>query len=134
MKNIFKSIGVILLAFITIALLSIITDFLLESIGLLPNPKKGLFDTWAIILVLVYRGIYTIFAGFIIARLAPSKPILHAIILGAIGIIITVLAINDPSVADKAPLWFGYTMAAITIPCLWLGVNIQLSWNQPGSL
>jgi len=130
MKNIFKSIGVILLAFISIALLSIVTDFLLESIGMLPDPKKGLFDTWAIILVLVYRGIYTIFAGFIIAKLAPSKPILHAIILGAVGIIITILATNDPSFADKAPLWFGYTMAAITIPCLWVGVNIQLNWNK----
>ena len=130
MKNVFKSIGVILLTFISITLLSIATDFLLESIGILPDPKKGLFDTWAIILVLAYRGIYTIFAGFIIAKLAPSKAILHAIILGAVGIIITILATNDPSFADKAPLWFGYTMAVITIPCLWLGVNIQLSWNK----
>ena len=130
MKNVLKSIGVILLAFISITLLSITTDFLLESIGILPDPNKGLFDTRAIILVLAYRGIYTIFAGFIIAKLAPSKPILHAIILGAIGIIITVLATTEPSFSDKAPLWFGYTMAAITIPCLWLGVNIQLSWNK----
>jgi hypothetical protein len=42
-KNIFKSIGVILLAFIVNALLSMLTDFLLESIGVLPNPQKGLF-------------------------------------------------------------------------------------------
>jgi len=130
MKNVYKSIGVILLAFISITLLSIATDFLLESIGILPDPKKGLFDTRTIILVLAYRGIYTIFAGFIIAKLAPSKTILHAIILGAIGIIITILATTDPSFVDKAPLWFGYTMAAITVPCLWLGVNIQLSWNK----
>jgi hypothetical protein len=130
MKDIFKSIGVILLAFISIALLSIVTDFLLESIGLLPDPKKGLFETWAIILVLIYRGIYTIFAGFIIAKLAPAKPTLHAIILGLIGTAITIMATTNPAFADKAPLWYGYTLAAITIPCLWLGVNIQLSWNK----
>lgn len=129
-NNIFKSIGVILLCFIANALLSMLTDFLLESIGVLPDPSKGLFDTAAIIWVLAYRGIYTVFTGFLIARLAPAMPMLHALILGIIGASITILAINDPDFADKAPLWFGYTLAAITIPCLWLGVNIQRSWSR----
>lgn len=72
-NSIFKSIGIILLAFVVIALASTLTDFLLESIGVLPNPKKGLFEKWAILLVLVYRGIYTINAGFMVAKLAPTK-------------------------------------------------------------
>jgi nitrate/nitrite transporter NarK len=129
-KNIFKSIGVILLAFIINALLSVVTDFLLESIGVLPAPEKGLFDTWAIILVLFYRGGYTILTGFIIAKLAPRKAMLYAIIVGIIGILITVIATNSPAFADKAPSWYGYTLAAITIPCLWLGVRIQSGWNK----
>ena len=128
-KNILKSIGVILLAFVVIAILSTLTDLLLESIGVLPDPKKGLFVIWAILLTLFYRGVYTIFAGFIVAKLAPSKPMLHAIILGIIGILITVIAISSPSFSDKAPLWFGFTLAVITIPCLWLGVRINRSWN-----
>ena len=128
-KSIFKSIGVILLAFVIIALLSTLTDFLLESIGVLPNPQKGLFLTWAILLALFYRGAYTIFAGFIIAKLAPAKPMLHAIILGVIGTLITAVAASSPSFSQKAPLWFGFTLAAITIPCLWLGVKIHRSWN-----
>jgi uncharacterized membrane protein YeaQ/YmgE (transglycosylase-associated protein family) len=129
-KNILKSIGVILLAFVVIALLSMLTDFLLESIGVLPNPQKGLFETWAILLVLFYRVVYTILAGFIVAKLAPNRPMLHAIILGIIGTIITVLAVSSPSVAEKAPLWFGYTLATITVPCLWFGVRVKLSWNK----
>jgi nitrate/nitrite transporter NarK len=129
-RNIFKSIGVILLAFIINAILSVLTDFLLESIGVLPDTQKGLFVTWAIILVLTYRGIYTIFAGFIVAKFAPGKPMLHALILGIIGAAITILAVSSPSFADKAPLWFGYTLAALTIPCLLLGVKIQINWNN----
>lgn len=124
-RNIFRSIGVLLLAFVINALLSVLTDFLLESIGVLPDPSKGLFETWAIILVLFYRGMYTVFAGFIAARFAPMRPMLHAIILGIFGTAITVIAVSSPSFAEKGPLWFGYTLAAITIPCLWLGVNIQ---------
>jgi hypothetical protein len=105
-KIIFKSIGVILLAFVVIALLSMLTDFLLESIGVLPNPQKGLFETWAILLVLFYRGVYTILAGFIVGKLSPVKPLLHAVILGIVGTIITILATSSPSFADKAPLRF----------------------------
>ncbi len=114
----------------TNALLSILTDFLLESTGILPDPSKGLFETWAIIVVLFYRGVYTIFAGFIAARFAPMRPMLHAIILGIIGTAITLIAVSSPSFAGKAPLWFGYTLAAITIPCLWFGVNIQRTNTQ----
>ncbi len=25
---------------------------------------------------------------------------------------------------------YAYTLAAITLPCLWLGVNIQMSWGR----
>ena len=124
-KNIFKGIGAILLAFVDSALLSILTDYLLEAIGVLPNPEKGLFETWAILLVLFYRGAYTILAGFIVAKVAPNKPMLYAVILGIIGTTITVISNSRPEVADKAPLWYGYTLAAITIPCLWLGVRIK---------
>lgn len=129
-RNIFKSIGVILLGFVINALLSIITDFLLESIGVLPDPSKGLFDTWAIVLVLFYRGIYAVFTGFIVAMLAPGNAMLHAMILGVIGTAITLMAVSDPAFAEKAPLYFGYTLAAITIPCLWLGVKIRANWPE----
>lgn len=128
-KNIFKSVGVIILAFMFNALLSVLTDFLLEFIGVLPDPTKGLFETWTILLVLFYRAAYTILAGFIVARFAPNKPMLHAIILGVIGVAITLWAVNSPDFAQKSKIWFGYTLAAITIPCLWLGVKIQQSWK-----
>lgn len=129
-KNIFKSIGVILMGFVINALLSVITDFLLEAIGVLPNPQKGLFDTWAIILVLSYRAIYTVLTGFVVAKLAPSRAMMHAVILAVIGTTITVLAVNHPSFSDKAPMWYGYTLAVITFPCMWLGVKIQQSWQN----
>jgi hypothetical protein len=129
MRNIFKSIGVILLGFMVNALLSVITDFLLESTGILPHPSKGLFETWAIILVLFYRGVYGILTGFIVARLIYDKPVVHVMILGVIGTLITLIAMSDPMVAEKAPLWFGYTLAAIPIPMVWLGAKIEASWG-----
>jgi hypothetical protein len=128
-NNVLKSIGVLLLAFVVNGLLSAVTDFILESIGVLPDPSKGLFETWALLLVLFYRGAYAIFTGYLIARLAPSKPMLHALILGVIGTMIVLLAMTNPTVAEKAPMWYGYTLAAITIPCMMFGVVINKSWS-----
>jgi hypothetical protein len=128
-NNVLRSIGVLLLAFVVNGLLSVVTDFILESIGVLPDPSKGLFETWAISLVLFYRGAYTIFTGYLIARLAPSKPVLHAFILGVIGTVIVLLAMTNPEVAAKAPVWYGYTLAAITIPCMIFGVVMGKSWK-----
>jgi hypothetical protein len=55
---------------------------------------------------------------------------LHAIILGIFGTVITLLATISPSFAEKAPLWFGFILAVITIPCLTVGVTIQQNWNK----
>ncbi len=91
--------------------------------------SQGLFVTWQIILVLLYRGIYIVFTGFLVSKLAPHRPMMHALILACIGVVLTLLATTDPEIARKAPLWFPYTLAAITLPCTWLGVKIVLSWN-----
>jgi hypothetical protein len=123
--RIFKSIGALLSAFMVSALLSVLTDFLLERTGVITGPEEGLFITWMIVLVLAYRAIYTIFAGWIVGRLAPARPMLLAGILGAIGVTLTILGTHAN--ADKAPLWYGYSLAALTLPALWLGVRIARS-------
>ena len=135
MRHIFKSIGVVLFAFVVNALLSVVTDFLLEWIGVLPDPQKGLFETWSIVLVLFYSGVYTIFTGFLLAKLFPERAMLHAFIIGIIGVVITVAATVSPGFAEKSPQWFGFTLAAITIPCLVLEVRIQKLgvWKFSGS-
>lgn len=129
-RNIFKSIGVIILGFAISEILSVLTDFLLESIGVLPDPEEGLFGTANILIALSYRMNYTIFTGFIVAKLSPNKPMLHAMILGGIGTALTLLSLSDPDIAAKSELWFVYTLAALTIPCLWLGVKIYESWKK----
>ncbi len=133
MKNVFRSTGVVLLAFIACALLSILTDFLLESIGVLPDPSQGLHETGLIILVLVYRAIYTVFSGYLVGWLAPHKPMLHILVVGLIGIVLTLLALTDPEFSEKAPHWYVYVLAAQTLPTLWLGVKIQAAWKDQGN-
>lgn len=85
--NTAKSIGAILAGFITVFVLSTATDFVLESLGIFPPIGQGIFVTWMLLVAFVYRSIYTIAGGYVTARLAPNRPMRHAIILGIVGIV-----------------------------------------------
>ncbi len=122
-KNIFKSIGAILAGMVMGAVLSVGTDFVLETTGIFPSPDQGFFIWWMLMLALIYRGIYTVAAGYVTAALAPDQPMRHAIVLGIIGIVVTILG----SIAnwEQSSAWYPIALILITLPCTWLGGKIH---------
>lgn len=92
-KNLLKSIGAILAGVLTIVVLSILTDTVLEHIGFFPPPTKGLFDQKLLFIALFYRTIFAFLGGFVTARLAPSKPMRLVIILLVIGTVMGILGV-----------------------------------------
>lgn len=86
-KNTFKSIGAVLGGFITVVILSVVTDGILEGIGFFPPPTQGLYDNGLLLIALIYRSIYTVLGGFVTAKLAPSNPMKHVKTLAIIGFI-----------------------------------------------
>ncbi len=87
--NILKSVGAVLGGFISVAVLSIATDAVLEGVGILPpqtNPEG--YVPWMLVLALLYRSIFTVVGGYITARLAPHNAWNHIyalMILGGLG-------------------------------------------------
>ncbi|MEJ0042724.1 MAG: hypothetical protein WDM81_11145 [Rhizomicrobium sp.] len=60
--------------------------------------------------------------GAAVAWLAPSRPMTHALVFGAIG---AVLNIVGAIVEWKAGAhWYPFTLAAISLPCAWLGAAL----------
>ncbi len=127
-KNIFKSIVAILAGIVTGAILSVGTDFVLETTGIFPSPDQGFFIWWMLVLALIYRGIYTVAAGYVTAALAPNQPMRHAIILGIIGVAVTILG----SIAnwDKSHAWYPIALILITLPCTWIGGKLAIRRNK----
>lgn len=89
MNKILKSIGAVIVGFATVAILSIVTDTVLEGLGILPtSSESGAYVTWMLALALFYRSIFTLVGGYVTARLAPTNPTKHVyalMILGGIG-------------------------------------------------
>lgn len=114
----FKSIGAVLTGFIFIVITHTGTDAILENAGVLP--KGNLFvGTGLILLVLGYRTVFSFIGCYLTARLAPRHAMKHALILGAIGLVLSL--IGAIVAADLGPAWYGWTLAATALPIAWLG-------------
>lgn len=115
-----KSIIAVVAGFLTVVLLSIGTDKVLESTGIFPPPSDmGLFVPWMLALALLYRTIYTVAGGYVTAMLAPQNPMKHVwvlAILGQIGGIAGVVAGWNLSAH-----WYPIAIAVLAIPSVWIG-------------
>jgi len=119
--NILKSIGAVLagLAFIVISHTAV--DKILEGLGIFPPPDKGLHVSWMLALALTYRVLLSIAGCYFTARLAPSRPMVHALILGAIGVLASAAGIPMAMSQNLSPVWYPVSLAILSLPCAWIG-------------
>jgi hypothetical protein len=119
-RRIGRSIGAVLAGLIVNAVLSSATDFALIAAGVLPS-----FDAWStytdsmLLLALAYRTIYGILGCYITARLAPDRPMRHALVLGVIGVVIGTL--GAIAMWDIGGHWYVLAVIAVALPAAWLG-------------
>jgi hypothetical protein len=124
MNDIFKSIWAVFAGMLIGAILSIGTDFLLESFGVFPPIADGLFVTWMLALALFYRCVFTILGGYVTSKLAPKNPMKHAVILGSIGVVVS--AIGTIVAWDLSDHWYPIALILLTLPCTYLGAKLQM--------
>ncbi len=106
-------------------ILSLGTDEILHLTKIYPpwgqTMSDGLF-----MLATGYRIIYNILGSYVAARLAPNRPMGHAMILGVLGLLVglagAVATWNH--VPPLGPHWYAVAVALISIPCAWLGGKI----------
>jgi hypothetical protein len=126
-KSILKSIGSILAGFIAVIILSIGTDMILVKAAVFPPQNEAdSYLWWMLLTALIYRCIYTAAGGYITALLAPSKPMIHSLILGFIGIVSAVagLVINWHKITSPT-LWYPVLLVILALPCVWLGAKLK---------
>jgi F0F1-type ATP synthase assembly protein I len=78
-----------------------------------------------LVLALVYRCVYSMIGGYVVARLAPSKPMKHVIILIILGTIVGTLgavANWDKSVGQE---WYPVLLVLLSIPAVWFGGKLK---------
>ena len=84
------------------------------------------------LLAIGYRIVYGILGPYVTARLAPDRPMRHALILGLVGTLLAIL--GALSTWDKSPefgpRWYTFTLIVIAIPLAWLGGKIATTRHK----
>jgi hypothetical protein len=116
-----RSVLAVMAGIFTVVALSVGTDQIMHDLGVFPPKEEPMRDTADNVLALTYRSIYAVLGSYIAARLAPSAPVRHALILGGIGMVPGILGILAATQMDLGPIWYPVALVVTTLPCAWLG-------------
>lgn len=129
-KNILKSIGAVLAGLVFIVVTHTGTDAILESVGVLP--KDNLFVGIGLILVVIgYRAVWSVAGCYITARLAPSSPMKHSLILGGIGALASAAGAKVTVNMNLGPAWYPWVLVSMALPLAWLGGKLYKFQSRP---
>jgi len=124
-RRIGRSILAIVGALVANAALSLAVDQLFHVLGVYPPWGQPMYDAAPNALALVYRIVFGVGAGWLVARLAPSAPMRHAAILGVIATVLaTIGAIVAVTGFDLGPAWYPIALAIVAYPTVWLGAAV----------
>ena len=105
---------------VAIVVLSLATDTALETLHLTPpQSDPGAFTPPMLLAATAYRSLYAVIGSTIAARLAPKAPMVHALSLGALGVVLNIAgAWVNWSYGNH---WYPIALVATALPCAWVG-------------
>jgi hypothetical protein len=115
-----RSITAVVVGFVVIAALSFGTDFAVKAA--VPgafSANGGTTDPAILLATLAYVGIFATAGCYLTARLAPGRPMAHALVLGLLGLAFNVA--GTFAMWDTAPAWYHYVNLALVMVWAWLG-------------
>lgn len=120
-----QSAWAIFAGFLFVLIITLATDALLHKLRVFPplgqyTPDKPLF------LATFYRVIYGIVGSYITARLAPNRPMFHALLGGCIGIVLGTLGAVVTWNQNLGPHWYSVALVLLALPQSWLGATMFL--------
>lgn len=106
-------------------LLSVGTDWGLGAFGLAPAQSERWPDQFLLVAT-VYRSVYGVIAAYVIAWLAPNRPMGHALFAGMLGMLVSALGAIAAWSSTAGQHWYPIALALTAIPTAWLGAKLRL--------
>lgn len=121
-KKTWQSIGAVVAGAAAGIVVTLVTDAVLHKAGVFPPTGQPAGDG-PLALATLYRTIYGIGGAYLTARLAPSRPLLHVMILGVLGLIASLAgAIATWNKMEiYGPHWYALALVVLALPQSWFG-------------
>lgn len=123
-----KSAGAIVAGVLFIIVVTTLVDILLHAVGLYPPMNQALTDGDAL-LASSYRLIISVAGAYLTARLAPARPMRHALILGVVGIVLGLVGLIATWKLALGPRWYPISLVVLALPQCWLG-GWLFTWRE----
>ena len=114
--------GAVLAGLLAIVALSTATDAVLHAAGVYPPFPQRMADG-LFLLATAYRVVFGVAGSYVTARLAPDRPLRHALVLGAVGTVLSTA--GAVAMWEYGPGWYSLAIIAISFPCAWAGARLH---------
>jgi len=110
-------------AFVLFATLTM--DKLLQTLGIFPALGQYTSDK-PLLIATAYRVVLGAMGSYLTARLAPHSPMLHAMIGGGIGALLSTVGAIATWNQNLGPHWYPIALIVFALPQSWLGAKLFL--------
>lgn len=120
-RRLLRRIGAVFAGLLAIFVLSSAADAVLHAVGLYPPFPQRMADS-LFLLATAYRAVFGVAGCWLTARLAPDRPMRHALVLGSIGVMLAIA--GTIAFGKYGPAWYSVAIIAISLPCAWAGARL----------
>lgn len=114
-----RSVGAVAAGLVGIFAVTTGVDAVMYATGVFPPVGAPPMSHALFVLAFAYRFVIDVAGSWLAARLAPRRPMRHALVLGAIGLVLSVA--GAVAMWDARRAWYPLALAASALPCAWLG-------------
>ena len=118
-----KSIWAVVAGVLVIIVVTTLVDIVLHATSVFPPMDQPINDALAL-LATSYRVVISVGGAWLTARLAPDRPMKHAMILGAVGTGLGLVGVVATWNLGLGPRWYPILLAVLAIPQCWVGGKI----------
>ena len=124
-RNLRRSFAALLAGFVAVVVLSLAADALMHATGIFPPLGQPMPDS-RFSLALAYRTAIGILGGYLVAKIAPDRPMRHALLSGGLGLLISTLGVvlTWNAGPEFGPHWYPIALAASALPTAWAGARL----------
>ena len=115
-----RSIWAVVAGVLVIIVVTTLVDIVLHLLGVFPPLDQPINDSLAGVAT-AYRIVISIGGAWLTARLAPGKPMKHAMILGCVGLVLGLVGVVATWNRGLGPRWYPIALAVLAIPQCWAG-------------